>query len=214
MTGWIVAALFLVASGCGDAEDVPESVHVVVRGDTLSRIARDNGVQVAELMEWNGLSSDRIEVGQELKLMHVSPGSSAVAPAVRKRAGKRKGVNTRAGKPSAKPCLEGPSLDDLDNDDVDIRGSQGLDRLQLQSVMGPFLPSLGACFEGGWPTAEVSVEVTVGCNGLVSASRTLDGDGLDAETLRCMLGRIDALGFPAHDMPDGFTFQHQIVIAP
>jgi LysM repeat protein len=213
MTGWIAAVLLMFASGCGDAEDETFRVHVVVRGDTLSRIARDNGVQVAELMEWNDLSSDRIEVGQELKLMHASGGTVAVV-VDSKRPRKRKSVSVRNGKPEAKPCLKGPSLDDLDNDDVEIRGSQGLERVQLQSVMSPFLPTLGGCFDGDWPTAEVSVEITVGCNGLVSASRVIDSGGLDSETLGCMLGRVQTLGFPAHDMPDGFTFQHQIVIGP
>jgi LysM repeat protein len=41
-------------------------VYVVVRGDSLSRIARRYGVTVAQLKAWNGLKSDLIFVGQRL----------------------------------------------------------------------------------------------------------------------------------------------------
>lgn len=45
-----------------------DPVYVVVRGDILSRIARRNGTTVARLKKINDLSSDRIYVGQKLRL--------------------------------------------------------------------------------------------------------------------------------------------------
>jgi len=42
------------------------SAHVVEAGETLYRIARQNGVSVQQLREWNNLKNDVIEVGQEL----------------------------------------------------------------------------------------------------------------------------------------------------
>ena len=51
----------------------------VVKGDTLSKLARANGVTVAQLKEWNGLSSDTIEIGQVLALK-IDP-SAELAPA-------------------------------------------------------------------------------------------------------------------------------------
>lgn len=42
------------------------SVHVVEAGETLYRIARQNGVTVKQLRDWNHLKNDVIEVGQQL----------------------------------------------------------------------------------------------------------------------------------------------------
>lgn len=42
--------------------------YTVQSGDYLSKIAEDNGVTVAQLKEWNGISGDKITVGQKLKI--------------------------------------------------------------------------------------------------------------------------------------------------
>jgi len=208
--------IFAVAlgAGCDWRTEEPVPVYAVVRGDTLTKIARAHGVTVEELKEWNGLSSDRIEVGQELKLLGGSVAIKAPNPAARKRSGSVKKKAIQSQKPRPKPCLKGPSLDDLDNDDVDIRGSIGLDQTQIRSAMAPFLPSLGVCFTDEWPTASVHFEIVAGCNGLVSSVRVLDGGGLDEPVLGCLTARLGSLGFPAHDMPDGFRFEYPMTVSP
>lgn len=57
----------LVALG---APCVAQAEHglVVSAGDTLSSVARANGVSVADLRRWNGLESDHLRVGQRLKV--------------------------------------------------------------------------------------------------------------------------------------------------
>lgn len=52
-------------------------VHVVKSGEILGRIANQYGVKVADLKAANGLTSDKITVGQKLKI----PGKAAAAPA-------------------------------------------------------------------------------------------------------------------------------------
>lgn len=42
--------------------------HTVRRGDTLIRIAQRNGVSVANIKEWNSLTSNTIRIGQSLKI--------------------------------------------------------------------------------------------------------------------------------------------------
>ncbi|WP_084645259.1 N-acetylmuramoyl-L-alanine amidase [Oceanobacter kriegii] len=42
--------------------------YVIRSGDTLSEIALDNGVAIAELRRLNGLSNDRIRIGQTIKI--------------------------------------------------------------------------------------------------------------------------------------------------
>jgi LysM repeat protein len=45
-----------------------EKEYVVQKGDTLSSIAKANGVSVAELKKANGLTGDEIKAGQKLKI--------------------------------------------------------------------------------------------------------------------------------------------------
>ncbi len=53
-------------------EDRDTAVHVVRRGDTLSRIAGRYGTSVRDLKRINDLSGDRIYVGQKLRLREVA----------------------------------------------------------------------------------------------------------------------------------------------
>ncbi len=46
----------------------PFLIHIVQRGDTLSRLARRYGVTIATIQNANGLTSDRIFVGQRLQI--------------------------------------------------------------------------------------------------------------------------------------------------
>jgi len=61
-------------AGVGGAENV----YVVKAGDTLSRIAKANNVSIDDIRTLNGLKTDRINVGQKLKLP--SKGAPAAAP--------------------------------------------------------------------------------------------------------------------------------------
>ena len=42
--------------------------YVVVKGDTLSGIAKKNGVSVTDLRDWNSLKNDNIKLGQSLQV--------------------------------------------------------------------------------------------------------------------------------------------------
>jgi cell wall-associated NlpC family hydrolase len=60
-----------------------EDVYTVRKGDTLSRVARWNGVTAEALVEANGLASDRLMPGMQLRIppRQGDPESAAVAPA-------------------------------------------------------------------------------------------------------------------------------------
>lgn len=66
----VSAAVLQVADG--------EAIYVVQRADTLSAIARRYGTTVAALMEYNGLTSTTIYVGQRILL----PGANNPGPAI------------------------------------------------------------------------------------------------------------------------------------
>lgn len=68
----VPALLLAVAPALSSADET----HVVRKGDTLGRIAREHGTSVRELKAANGLSGSRIPVGMELSI----PGPVAQAP--------------------------------------------------------------------------------------------------------------------------------------
>jgi len=66
------AVLAPVPAGGGQSGGAPK-VHVVQAGETVFRIARQNGVSVQQIREWNNLKNDVIEVGQELVVSPPQP---------------------------------------------------------------------------------------------------------------------------------------------
>ena len=57
------------ATGAAGTSAASGNVHVVARGDTLQKIARDRQVSVADLMKWNNIQDPRrLQIGQELRL--------------------------------------------------------------------------------------------------------------------------------------------------
>ena len=49
------------------------AVHIVQAGETIFRIARQNGVSVQQIRQWNNLKNDVIEVGQQLAIAPPQP---------------------------------------------------------------------------------------------------------------------------------------------
>ncbi len=49
-------------------QEIKQSVHIVAKGETLYRIATNNGMSVKALMELNNLTTTTIKVGQVLQL--------------------------------------------------------------------------------------------------------------------------------------------------
>ena len=68
MASALVNALRGAESGVQDVQAEPAVTYVVRRGDTLSEIANRYSVSLSRLREANGLTSDRIAVGSELKI--------------------------------------------------------------------------------------------------------------------------------------------------
>src|SRR5439155_424277 len=57
-----------------------ENSYVVKTGDTLHKIARANGTSVNEIKALNGLKTDRIKVGDKLKLPASKPAPVTATP--------------------------------------------------------------------------------------------------------------------------------------
>ncbi|MDR5751096.1 MULTISPECIES: peptidoglycan DD-metalloendopeptidase family protein [unclassified Caballeronia] len=74
----LCASLVAVFAACGSAPVGP-GFYRVERGDTVSKIARENRTSVQNIVRWNGLANpDAIEVDQVLRV--VPPAGMAAAP--------------------------------------------------------------------------------------------------------------------------------------
>ena len=58
----------VVAATPAAAPSAAATSYTVVKGDTLSSIAQDHSLQVAQLREWNALKNDKLQLGQVLRL--------------------------------------------------------------------------------------------------------------------------------------------------
>ena len=70
-----------VASTSTPTVPMAERSHVVVKGDTLAKIAKANGVTSAALAKANGINGTMIKLGQKLKIPESAGAGVAVAPA-------------------------------------------------------------------------------------------------------------------------------------
>ncbi len=67
--------------GGGTLSAASGAIYTVKSGDTLTKIAREHGTTVTALRELNGLKTDRINLGQKLKLPGKAAPTEPAAPA-------------------------------------------------------------------------------------------------------------------------------------
>ena len=178
-------------------------------GDTLSALARTHGVTVDQLRQWNGITGDRIDVGQVLVLEGgaVPPPGPAATRARPRRSSPRKSV---AAGPRPKPCLEIGG----DPGEHGIITAAGLTRDQLLPPLQAVAPGVLACSYPDVRLYRPIFVINVGCNGVISDLGANDPDGLGPETLSCIEAVLRTAEFPAHDMPDGMDFRYPMRIEP
>lgn len=119
----------------------------------------------------------------------------------------------RLSKPAAKRCLSQPSGANLG--DNGVAAGQGLTTTQIKSVLTAFVRQTRACIPSGTSGRfTVRVELDVGCNGVVAGSRVVSASPSVPDALsRCVADTLHFASFPAHDLPDGATFQYPINFA-
>ena len=217
----------LLLTGCASLEGFfePEPVvYEVVKGDTLFEIATEHGVTVAELKQWNGLTSDTIEIGQQLEIrVGLEPAASTFGSVSARPAPRR---STTAGgtdahpdgprpprltMPAAKRCLGGPAFDDL-SEDQGMVTAQGLGHAEVSQAMNAFLPNVSSCLAGldGNPTGALTLAISVGCDGRVTGIVTESRDDWPDDVSSCIAETLGYAPFPAHALPDGDTFVYPL----
>ena len=191
--------------------------YTVVKGDTLFLIARDQGVSVEQLREWNGIEGDLIEVGQVIR---IGPAGTESPPAPQWKGARSNGGSEAPAPeavdgfdplvmPSPKPCLEGPSLEGIADVDEAMVGNAGLSPNEIKAAMNGFLPETLRCLADvpDRPTQTLVMEVTVACSGVVEHIAVTHHGDWTPEVASCVTRVLTHTPFPAHDLPNGEIFQ-------
>lgn len=192
-------------------------IYTVVRGDTLFEIAQAHSVTVEQLMIWNELDSDLIEVGQELRIFHAETAPEASIPALkptRAVAGTADEGPPKLVMPTEKPCLKGPELDGTA--DQEMVASAGLSFDQIKGSMNAFLPNVIHCIQGASeaPEETLMLEITVACTGRVSDVQVSSSGDWSPKVSSCVTDVLRYAPFPAHDLPGGEQFSFPLRYTP
>lgn len=92
-------------------------IHIVARGENLFRISREYNVTVSELRAWNGLFTDRLYVGQKLKVKLANAQPPKIDPPV--------SSPQPSPSPAPKPNKPAPSEEQEPDGDVSITPTPG-----------------------------------------------------------------------------------------
>ncbi len=109
--------------------------------------------------------------------------------------------------PAPKPCLDPPTGDDLPEEGV--TGSRGLEAGEVRAAMSAVVSYALPCFADA-PTGTLTLSVTAGCDGRVSALEIADDGGFPSDVGGCVVEVLRTAAFPAHDLPDGYTFTYPV----
>jgi murein DD-endopeptidase MepM/ murein hydrolase activator NlpD len=103
----VCASLVAALAACGPGPVAP-GFYRVERGDTVSKIARENRTTVSNIKRWNGLTNpDAIEVGQVLR---IAPPAGSAAAAGSSSAGAGGSAKSDAGAQASSQNKAGPGV--------------------------------------------------------------------------------------------------------
>ncbi len=110
--------------------------------------------------------------------------------------------------PSPKRC-KAQGTRALGDDDMDA--GNGLSNSAIKSSIGRVLGTTRRCMPSGTKGRfQVIVELKVGCDGRVKNTYTINGGGAPTAVTDCIESVLSHASFPAHDLPDGQSFQYPI----
>ncbi|EKS72983.1 MULTISPECIES: peptidoglycan DD-metalloendopeptidase family protein [Caballeronia] len=103
----VCASLIAVLAACGTGPVAP-GFYRVERGDTVSKIARENRTTIANIKRWNGLANpDAIEVGQVLR---IAPPAGSASTADSSGAAATGSAKSEAGAQASPQSKAGPGV--------------------------------------------------------------------------------------------------------
>ena len=205
-----VITIALMLSACTSNVE-PSFQYTVIRGDSLSKIAKKHDVTVAELKQWNELQDELIHPGQQI-IIRGNPTSKDTTSRP-KRALRKKNIPssnvTGLKRPAPKKCLPPPSLEEAD--DLQFHASKGLSIEALRASMDNIIPHTLKCGTENMPTSgTIHTEIVVACTGQVHSVRVQDAGPFSDQFADCVRDTLLYASFPAHDYPDGYPFDYPL----
>ena len=113
----------------------------------------------------------------------------------------------RLSPPAPKPCLPAPTGEGLPEEGVSA--SHGLDADQIRKAMDTIVGHALPCFADA-STGTVLLSITAGCDGRVSDISISDAGDFPTDVTGCVVQTLRNASFPAHDMPDGYSFLYPV----
>lgn len=99
-------------------------------------------------------------------------------------------------------------------DDGEAVAPEGLSYDQVSAALGAVIQAALRCPRpAGRAKLDLTFELVVGCDGLVSSVQVTDDDGAPEEYLGCVSAVIQKADFPAHDMEDGMPVTYPVSVA-
>ncbi len=152
------------------AKQLPDLVHTVVRGDTLSGIADAYGTRVSTLVALNNIRSrHRIRSGQQLRLPAAGPAPGSTPATV--------AVVAEPAPPPAEVIADAPAIGAVAEDEEEVPGA-------LTDQLGEFIGSLQASLLSDPSDYSVAEDLTIEVQPLETLGHYADWLGIKTQRLR------------------------------
>lgn len=100
------------------------------------------------------------------------------------------------------------------DDDGEMVSPEGLTYDQVSASLGAVIQTALRCPRPpSVPKLDLTFELVVGCDGIISRIAVTDDDGAPQGYLDCVSAVIQKADFPAHDMEDGMPVTYPVSVA-
>lgn len=112
--------------------------------------------------------------------------------------------------PRPEPCVEFTA----NPCEGEVAQAAGLGYAQVRTALGGVIQAALYCPQpADMAEVHLTYELTVGCDGVVSAIEASDDGGAPQDYVACVASVIEKADFPAHDMPDGMPVTYPVDVA-
>ncbi len=116
--------------------------------------------------------------------------------------------------PRPERCKAPPLSIEDDADGPSYGGAEGLSYEQVVPVLQKTVQTALHCPRPeGRDKLDLTFQLTVGCDGIISEIEATDDDDAPEAYLSCVMDVLKKADFPAHDMPDGMPITYPVDVS-